>query len=164
MDPGNPEDPSAELERLADEQLDANDADGADAGGGAARARRCARVLALYAAGAVDSRADAYHAACVLLYSIEAAHFDLAATLARSAARRGEDRAWPIIAAAVDRGRLARGQQQRFGTQFVRQGARWVVAPVDPAVSDALRAFYAVPPLWVLHQSAAQLQRDDERA
>ena len=90
MDPGNLEEPSAELERLADEQLDANDADGADAGGSAARARRCARVLALYAAGAVDSRADAYHAACVLLYSTEAAHFDLAATLARSAARRGE--------------------------------------------------------------------------
>ena len=76
----------------------------------------------------------------------------------------GEKHAWPIIAAAIDRARLARGRQQRFGTQFVRQGARWVVAPVDPAVSDALRAFYAVPPLWVLHQSAAQLQRDDERA
>jgi len=97
-----------------------------------------------------------------MLYGEELAHWELARTLARRAASLGDPRAWSIIAAAWDRALLARGLPQRFGTQFVRENGRWTVGAVDPNVTDAERAFYGIPPLWVQRQSAEQLQRREE--
>jgi hypothetical protein len=160
MEPRSSEEPSAELERLAEEQINDLNSESED------RLRRGKerreRVVALYAAGMITSAQDNYHAALVMLYGEDLAHFDLARTFARRAAAVGEPRAWSLIAASWDRALLARGAPQRFGTQFVRENGRWSLGAVDPTVSDSLRAFYGVPPLWVQQQNAEQLQRREE--
>ncbi|HWQ15107.1 MAG TPA: hypothetical protein VNL77_20080 [Roseiflexaceae bacterium] len=160
MEPGGLEHPSAELERLAEEQINDLDSEGED------RVRRGKirreRVVALYAQGAVESAQDNYHAALVMLYGDDSAHYDMARTFARRAAALGEQRAWSVVAAAWDRSLLARGAPQRFGTQFIRENGRWSLGEVDPRVSDAERAMYGVPPLWVQQQSVEQLQRRED--
>jgi hypothetical protein len=160
MDAYMPEDVSAELERLAEEQIIDLDADAEDR---VRRGRhRRARVATLYAQGKLQSSRDFYHASLVMLYGEEPAHWELARLLARRATDLGDPRAWSIIAAAWDRSLLARGLPQRFGTQFIRENGRWTVGRVDPNVTDSERAFYGVPPLWVQRQNAEQLQRREE--
>lgn len=160
MEPRSPEDLSQELERLAEEQINDLDTEGED------RVRRGKqrreRVVAIYAQGALRSGADNYHAALIMLYGDDIAHFELARTFARRAASMGEHRAWSVAAAAWDRSLLARGQPQRFGTQFIRENGRWSLGRVDPRVTDSQRALYGVPPLWVQRQNVEQLQRRDE--
>jgi hypothetical protein len=160
MDPRSQEDPDKELERLAEEQISDLENEGQDRARRGKRRRE--RVVALYAAGAVQSPQDHYHAALVMLYGDEVGHFDLARHLARAAARNGEERAWSVVAAAWDRALLARGQPQRFGTQFVRENGRWSLGSVDESVTDGERAFYGVPPLWVQRQHLEQIRRRDE--
>lgn len=160
MEPRGFEDPSAELERLAEEQINDLDSTG-DERTRRGRTRR-ERVLALYGQGALRSPQDNYHAALVMLYGDDIAHFELAKTFAQRAGALGESRAWSVIAAAWDRSLLGRGQPQRFGTQFVREQGRWSLGQVDPRVTDAQRALYGVPPLWVQQQNAEQLQRREE--
>lgn len=160
MDPRSPEDPSKELERLADEQLSDLEGEGQERVRNGKRRRE--RVVTLYAAGAIQSAEDHYNAALVLLYGEELGHFDLARQLARIAARDGEERAWSVLAAAWDRTLIARGQPQRFGTQFVRENGLWSLGGVDQQTTDAERAFYGVPPLWVQRQNLEQIRRREE--
>jgi len=160
MEPRSSEDPSAELERLAEEQINDLDSEGEE------RIRRAKhrreRVLALYGQGSLRSAQDNYFAALIMLYGEEVAHFELARTFAKRATILGEPRAWSVIAAAWDRSLLGRDKPQRFGTQFVRENGRWTLGKVDPRVTDAMRALYGVPPLWVQQQNVEQLQRRDE--
>ena len=160
MEPRGQEDPSVELQRLAEEQLSDLDTEGTDRIQ-RGKARR-ERVAQLYAADQVESPDDHYYAALVMLYGEDTSHFDLARNLAQHAADHGEARAWSVIAAAWDRGLLARGQAQRFGTQFVREDGRWSLGAIDPAVTDAERALYGVPPLWVQRQNLEQIRRRSE--
>ena len=88
--------------------------------------------------------------------------YELAKTFAQRAATIGEPRSWSVIAAAWDRSLIGRGLPQRFGTQFIRENGRWSLGRVDPRVSDAQRALYGVPPLWVQQQNVDQLQQRDE--
>lgn len=160
MDQPTPEEISAELEQLAEEQITDLDADANDR---ARRGRqRRTRVATIYAQGRLVTARDHYHAALIMLYGEELAHWELSRSLARRAVALGDTRAWSIIAASWDRALLARGEPQRFGTQFVRENGRWTVGRVDPRVTDAERAFYGVPPLWVQRQSAEQLQRRED--
>ena len=163
MEPRGYEDPSAELERLAEEQINDLDCTGEE------RVRRGkerrAGVLALYSQGALRSAQDNYHAALVMLYGEDVAHYELAKTFAQRAGAIGEPRAWSVIAAAWDRSLIGRGRPQRFGTQFIREDGRWSLGRVDARVTDAQRALYGVPPLWVQQQNVEQLQqREDERS
>jgi len=160
MEPRTPEELSAELERLAEEQI--NDLDSASEDRSRRSKERRERVVALYARGALRSAQDYYYAALVLLYGDDVAHFDLAQTFAKRAANEGEARAWSVIAAAWDRALLARGRPQRFGTQFIRENGRWSLGRVDPRVNDYQRAFYGVPPLWYQQQNVDQLQRRED--
>jgi hypothetical protein len=160
MEPREQEDPSAELQRLADEQLGDLDGDGPERLRRGKKRRE--RVAEIYAAGDIQSADDYYHAAIVMLYGDEISHFVLAQRLAQRAADEGEARAWSVIAAAWDRTLLARGQAQRFGTQFVRENGRWSLGAIDPKVTDAERAMYGVPPLWVQRQNLEQIRRRDE--
>lgn len=160
MEPRSPEELSEELERLAEEQI--NDLDSESNDRSERGKQRRERVVALYAQGALRSAQDNYHAALVMLYGEDVAHFDLARIFARRAAALGEPRSWSVIAAAWDRALLARGQPQRFGTQFVREQGRWSLGRVDPHVNDFQRALYGVPPLWVQEQNVAQLRRREE--
>jgi hypothetical protein len=160
MEPRSQEDPSKELERLAEEQLSDLESEGQERVRSGKRRRE--RVAALYAAGAVQSPEDHYYAALVMLYGEEPSHFDLARRLARTAAHDGEERAWSVFAAAWDRSLIARGQPQRFGTQFVREHGHWSLGGIDEQTTDAERAFYAVPPLWVQRQNLEQIRRREE--
>jgi hypothetical protein len=160
MESFSPEELSAELERLAEEQINDLDSEGEDR---LARSKgRRERVVMLYARGALRSAQDFYYASLVLLYGDEVAHFDLARTFAKRAAAMGEGRAWSVIAAAWDRALLARNRPQRFGTQFIRENGRWSLGRVDPRVNDYQRALYGVPPLWYQQQNVDQLQRREE--
>lgn len=162
MEQNSFEEPSAELERLAEEQINDLDTTG-DERSRRGKERR-ERVLALYGQGALRSAQDNYYASLIMLYGDDIAHFELAKTFAQRSSALGEPRAWSVIAASWDRSLLGRGRPQRFGTQFVREGGRWSLGKVDPRVTDAQRALYGVPPLWVQQQNAEQLQRreDDE--
>jgi hypothetical protein len=162
MEPRGFEDPSGELERLAEEQINDLDSTGEER---SRRGReRRERVLALYGQGALRSGPDNYHAALIMLYGDDVAHFELSKTFAKRAAALGEGRAWSVVAAAWDRSLIGRGMPQRFGTQFIRENGRWSLGHVDPRVTDAQRALYGVPPLWVQQQNVDQLQqREEER-
>lgn len=160
MDPLTPEDASQELERLAAEQINELDNDGGEQQNGGKPRRD--RVLELYSAGSIRAPEDHYHAALIMLYGEDVAHFELAKTFARRATELGEQRSWSIIAAAWDRALLARGLPQRFGTQFVREEGVWTLGKVDPNVTDSQRALYGVPPLWVQQQAVDRLRRRDE--
>jgi len=142
---------SAELERLGDEQLGDDEVE--------RRQIRCGRVCDIAVAGGLQSAADFYYAAVVLMHGLSVDEFATALYFARTAAHRGEDRAWSIVAACWDRWLIAKGLPQRFGTQFLRHHNVWTVDPIEPDISDAERAFYGVPPLWVQRKSAALLQR-----
>lgn len=162
MEPRGFEDSSAELERLAEEQINDLESTGEE------RLRhgkeRRERVLLLYGQGALRSAQDNYHAALIMLYGEDVAHFELAKTFAERASLIGEPRAWSVIAAAWDRSLIGRGLPQRFGTQFIRENGRWSLGKIDSRITDAERAFYGVPPLWVQQQNVEQIQqRDDDQ-
>ncbi len=161
MDLRGHEDPSEELERLAEEQV--GDLENSEMAERAQRGKqRRDRVVDLYAAGSVRSPEDHYFAALIMLYGDEIGHFDFARQLARTAARTGEERAWSVIAAAWDRALLARGRAQRYGTQFIREQGRWSLGAIEEQVTDAERAFYGVPPLWVQRQHLELIRRREE--
>jgi hypothetical protein len=160
MEPRGFEDSSAELERLAEEQI--NDLDSTGEERSRRGKERRERVLSLYGQGALQSAQDNYHAALIMLYGDDVTHFELAKTFARRSTALGEPRAWSVVAAAWDRSLLGRGLPQRFGTQFIRENGRWSLGRVDPRVTDSLRALYGVPPLWVQQQNVDQLQQRDE--
>jgi hypothetical protein len=147
---------AAELKRLGEEQLSDREI--------ARRQIRCSRVCDIAVAGGLKTAADFFYASLVLLHGASRAEYATAGYYARTAAQRGEPRAWSVVAAATDRGLIADGLPQRYGTQFLRVGDRWTVDPVDPQVSDAERAFYAVPPLWVQRKSAAAQRRLPDEA
>lgn len=160
MDRQDAEEFSAELRRLAEEQINDIESESAER---VERSRvRRERVLALYAQGALITAQDHYHAAMVMLYGTEVPHFELSRAFAKRAAELGEMRAWSIIAAAWDRSLQARGLPQRYGTQFYRKNGRWTLGQIDPRVTDSERAMYGVPPLWVLKQHLEQLQRRED--
>ncbi len=142
---------SAELERLGDEQLADDEAQ--------RRQIRCGRVCDIAVAGGLQTAGDFYYAALVLMHGVSIDEFATALYFARTAAHRGEQRAWSIAAACWDRWLIAKGRPQRYGTQFLRVNHVWTIEPIDESVTDAERAFYAVPPLWVQRKSAALLQR-----
>lgn len=162
MDPRGFENSSAELERLAEEQI--NDLDSTGEERSRRGKERRERVLSLYGQGALRSAQDNYHGALIMLYGDDVAHFELARTFAKRATVLGEPRAWSVVAAAWDRSLLGRGQPQRFGTQFIRENGRWSLGRIDTRVTDHQRALYGVPPLWVQQQNVEQLQqREEER-
>jgi hypothetical protein len=107
------------------------------------------RVRAVLASGVALTPDDLYHAAFVLQHGEDREDFALARDLAQRAAEADADHPharW-LAAAAHDRALVAAGRPQRYGTQSIREGDRWVLAPVDPAMTDAERELWDVPPL-----------------
>jgi hypothetical protein len=110
---------------------------------------RCLRVKAILAAGGARTPDDRFNAALVLQHSDEIVDLELAHRLAKEAAEADADLAtarW-LAAAALDRSLVRAGKPQRYGTQSILQNGRWIVAEVDPAVTDGERALWEVPPL-----------------
>ena len=87
MEPRSSEDPSAELERMAEEQINDLDSEGED------RTRRSKqrreRVVTLYAQGALRSAPDNYYAALIMLYGE-----DVGALRAGAHVREARHRCW----------------------------------------------------------------------
>lgn len=120
---------------------------------------RVARVKEIVAAGGAKLPDDLYHAALVLQHGEEVAEFQMAHDLALRAAEADADLTsarW-LAAAALDRLLVRSGKPQKYGTQMIREDGRWVVAEVDPAVTDAERALWEVPPLAESRRIAAEL-------
>lgn len=124
------------------------------------------RVREIVASGVALTPDDRYHAAIVLQHGEDRDDFELAHELARRAAEEDADHPharW-LAAAALDRALIAAGQPQRYGTQSIREGERWVLAPVDPAVTDAERAAWDVPPLAVSRASVEAMNAPSDGA
>ena len=147
---------SDELRTLGEAQISDNEV--------ARRQLRCSRVCDIAVAGGLQSAADYFYAALVLLHGVSRDEYATAQYFARTAAQRGDDRAWSVVAAAWDRWLIAAGKPQRYGTQFLRSGDGWTVDPVDMRVSDNERALFAVPPLWFQRKSAALQRRVTDQA
>jgi hypothetical protein len=124
---------------------------------------RCQRVIDLYANGSIEEPRDYFHAAVVLLYGEQAAHYELARTFAQRAAVQGEGRAWTVQAMAWDRWLLSKGEPQRFGTQIIKKNGLWSLGDIDQHITDLDRALYGVPPLYVQQQRARQLQHQEDQ-
>ncbi|MBP9145657.1 MAG: hypothetical protein KBF21_13975 [Thermoanaerobaculia bacterium] len=113
----------------------------------------------LVSQGRVRQPEDAFHAAALLVESERPAEVALAAELGRQALARDPDllAARPLVATAVDRGEMLAGRPQKYGTQFVEEGGKWKVYAVDPAVTDAERAEWGLPPLADAVAQAAEI-------
>jgi len=110
------------------------------------RAWALAALDGLRAADAVVPEA-LYHAAWLLNHGDEPGEARLAHDLAREAAGRGHAPARWLAAAAYDRWCMYRGRPQKYGTQFVPDGAGYRLWDLEPATTDVERAAWDVPPL-----------------
>lgn len=122
---------------------------------------RARRVKEIVAAGGAKTPDDRYHAALVLQHGEEVADFELAHELAKGAAEADADlpgARW-LAAAALDRALVQSGKPQKYGTQSIRKDGVWSLAEVDPAVSDAERALWEVPPLAESRRQAETMNR-----
>ncbi|WNG44657.1 tetratricopeptide repeat protein [Archangium minus] len=111
--------------------------------------QRRQRVSELLDAGAAKTGADFFAAALVFQHGNALEDYARARELAAEAARRGHPRGLWLTAAAWDRWLMKAGQPQRFGTQYQLDKAtgKMSLYPVDPAVTDAERERWGVPPL-----------------
>lgn len=160
---------SAELERLfKEDQADRTPPEGKGidwAVVGPRDAARRARVEILYRKNALLTGRDYYLAAMVLQHgdrpddALLAHEFCVAAiSKAEPGASWAADARW-LAAAAEDRFLMRINRAQRFGTQFFSKGPGEPLRlhPVDPEVTDGLRAAMAVPPLAEAKKKEAQL-------
>jgi hypothetical protein len=121
---------------------------------------RLKRTRELYAAGSLRTGADWMRAALVFQHSDRSEDYLLAHEMCLAALAQGETRAAWLAAATLDRFLRSIGRNQRFGTQFEPDpGGRLAVAPVDDAVTDALRAAVDVPSLAEARGLAERLGR-----
>lgn len=118
-------------------------------------------VWGLVEQGRVRQADDAFHAAAILVRSDQLVEVVRAAELARQALTLNPDLlpAKPLVAQAIDRGLMFAGKPQLYGTQLIEDRGRWKVYDVDPAVSDAERAAWGLPPLAEAQARAAELNR-----
>ena len=99
-----------------------------------------------------------------LLATGDPAHIDAAVGLARRAHADGVAGAGAVFADCVDRAALYSGRPQAFGTVTFEHQGELHLAPVDPGVSDELRAGFGVPPLAELRAEVEEVNRERARA
>lgn len=110
---------------------------------------RLKRTREFYASGALRTGADWLHAALILQHSSEPDDHLLSHEMCVAALAQGEKGARWLVAATEDRFLMGIGRKQRFGTQYeaAAEPGRFHLAPVDPQVTDELRAAVGAPPL-----------------
>jgi hypothetical protein len=102
----------------------------------------------LSAEGKIRTAEDYYYAAYILQHGTLPEEFRRAHDFAAEALLRGSVPARWLFAATLDRWLVATGQPQQYGTQYVRIGNHgYAMYTIDPEVTDAECAQYAVPPL-----------------
>lgn len=126
------------------------------------RGRRARAEAALRQLRAADdaSAGDLFHAAWLFNHGETPEEARRAHEWAREAAQRGHRRARWLAAASYDRWRMYQGRRQKYGTQFVPDGARYRLLDVDPTTSDTERADWDVPPLHDQERRAEEMTRD----
>jgi hypothetical protein len=124
---------------------------------------RLKRTKELYAAGALRTGRDWFHAALILQHGNDADDFLLAHEMCIAALAQGESKAKSLAAASQDRFLRKIGRNQRFGTQWEPEGEpgnwKFRLAPTDTGVTDGLRAAVGVPSLAELKASESQFDR-----
>jgi hypothetical protein len=122
------------------------------------KARR-QRVETLLANAPLLDAEDYFHAAMIFLHGETPEHFLQAHTLAYKGARQGHSACFRLMAAAYDRVLMSQGRPQKYGTQYIIRHGRWTLYEVDPAITDAQRAQWNVPPLAQSLQKAEEMNQ-----
>lgn len=121
------------------------------------RRQRASKILE---AGGVRVAEDFLHATFIFQHGERLEHWAQAHLLARTAADLGHPRARYMVAASYDRWLMRQGRPQKYGTNSINDGGRARVWDYDPAVTDAERATWDVPPLAELLARAEQINQD----
>jgi hypothetical protein len=114
------------------------------------------RVEELIANEPLQVAEDYFHAAMIFQHGETLEHYWQAHVLAKKGAELGHRISRWLTAAAYDRWLMNQGKPQAYGTQYISREGKWVLYKVDPAITDAQRAEWNVPPL------AQALQRAEE--
>lgn len=90
---------------------------------------------------------NCHYLAYLLQHSDDSADYKLAHEYAKKAIEMGSTVTKWLYAATQDRYLLSQGKKQKYGTQFIKKGDVWEMAPFDNSITDAERAKYFVPPI-----------------
>jgi len=101
--------------------------------------------------------------ASILLKESQPEDLPVAGELAKGAFEVGLPEAGPILANCIDQMSLFSQRPQPFGTVVVEQGGEPMLAPVDPTITDEVRADYGVPPLAELEAKIEEQAKDRAR-
>lgn len=117
------------------------------------------RVDEIVAAGGAKAADDYYHAAMVFQHGAGVEEIRRARELALKAVEiePKHRRARWLAAAAEDRVLMFEQKPQKWGTQYTKRDGVWILWDVDPAITDAQRAEWDVPPLAAAKARAAQM-------
>lgn len=120
---------------------------------------RISKVRGFHEAGELESAKDYYNAAWILVSSQKPEDLVLARDLASKSVELGDDRAFRIMATAIDKLNRIEGKPQRYGTQYeyIEFLRRWRLYPVDPATTDAERESMGIQPLRELYEREDRL-------
>jgi hypothetical protein len=107
------------------------------------------RVDEILTAGAAVVAEDYFHAAMVYQHGSSPDEIQRAHDLAIRAVELdpAHDQARWLAAASEDRKLMYTYKAQKWGTQYKKVDGKWIVWPVDPAVTDAERETWNVPPI-----------------
>ena len=99
--------------------------------------------------GLVTTGRDLYIAAMIFHHGQLLADYKTALKLAQKSNEKGYQKAKWLCAGATDRLLMKQGKSQKYGTQFTRKNkkSKWVLAPIEPGMTDEERARFNVPPL-----------------
>jgi hypothetical protein len=124
------------------------------------------RVDEIIAAGGAHAADDYYHAAMVYQHGNAADEIQRAHDLAAKAVELdpAHDAARWLAAAAEDRKLMYEYKPQKWGTQYKKVDGKWIVWPVDPAITDAQRAEWDAPPLAHAYAHAAAMNAAMKKA
>lgn len=122
---------------------------------------RLARAKEIIAAGGLKTANDYFMAAMLLQHGVAPEDYQKAREIALRAAELdpGNKRATWLAAAAQDRYLWSIGKPQMYGTQFKQVDGVWTVEPLDPAVTDAERAKWNVPPIAEARKRAENMNQ-----
>lgn len=110
-------------------------------------AQRRLRLRAILVATSISDPETIFQAALIFQHGESIDEVWEAYTYARQAMERGFAPARWLTAASYDRWLIYSGKPQKYGTQFVPDGTRYVLWQYDPTTTDEERAQYEVPSL-----------------
>jgi len=114
------------------------------------------RVMEIAAANELHTAEDYFHAAWIMNHGDTPDEAQNAHMFALRSSELGHKPARWLAAASYDRWQMYQGKPQKYGTNYVYDGAQDRLWDVDPETTDEERAAWDVPPL------AEQLRKAEE--